>query len=388
MINTSISDQLLAKLCAKNPPLIPWLSNELSKMPLKDKEKEEYAHNLLNINPSEICQEESNQQSEALPFTIHRANEAFQPRTPTQWLVNGIIKASSITALVGDPGSGKTYAILDLAICVATGNKWLNKPVQPGPVLWIDVESGKNRMDDRLESIMKGHDLTSESEIPFWYLTSSDKQFDLRKADDIRLLQEAIQKVNATLCIIDALADIMPGADENSVKDVQLLFIPLRQLADKTGCSFLLIHHNNKGGSYRGSTAIAGSVDQLIQVTREGNELRFASKKARDSEPFQFSALLNWRENIFYMSPIEGGKATLETEVNQHEAFIFSYLRENGPTSVPAIQNEGVNEGLKSESVRKAVYSLAGKGLIRRTNPDEKKGKDAFYELRPLQTQG
>ncbi len=68
----------------------------------------------------------------------------------------------------------------------------------------------------------------------------------------------AIRDVDAKLVIIDALADVMAGGDENSVKDTQPVFMQLRKIAEETGAAILVIHHVNKMGDYRGSTAIPG----------------------------------------------------------------------------------------------------------------------------------
>lgn len=83
-------------------------------------------------------------------------------------------------------------------------------------------------------------------------------QFNLLKnSDDADLLTRLVLELDAKLVIIDALADVMLGGDENAVKDTQPVFANLRFIAELTGAAFIVIHHANKLGGYRGSTAIA-----------------------------------------------------------------------------------------------------------------------------------
>jgi hypothetical protein len=84
----------------------------------------------------------------------------------------------------------------------------------------------------------------------------------------------------------------MRGRDENSVKDVQPVFLSLRKIAEETCAAIVVIHHANKCGSYRGSTAIKGSLDLLVSVeSKTGtNEIAFRTDKAHDSLPVHFGA--------------------------------------------------------------------------------------------------
>ena len=105
--------------------------------------------------------------------------------------------------------------------------------------------------------------------------------FDLRKPESINELQTLILAGGFGLVMIDALCNVMIGGDENSVKDTQIIFQNLRRLSDCTGASFVIAHHTNKAGDYRGSTAIPGGVDSMLLIkSDEGSEyINFESGK-------------------------------------------------------------------------------------------------------------
>jgi hypothetical protein len=79
----------------------------------------------------------------------------------------------------------------------------------------------------------------------------------------------------------------------------------------------------------------------------------------------------------------------LETEnnskpvkLNEEEEFIVSYMKNhNDIASVPELQKDGAANGLDSEKVRKYVYSLVKKELVKRINTDAPNGTPAVYQL-------
>ena len=75
---------------------------------------------------------------ESRPYQLYSLADAFATEDDEpDWLVDQVVQRGCTTALVGGPGGKKTWAGLDLAICVATGKEWLNFPVQQGRVLVV-----------------------------------------------------------------------------------------------------------------------------------------------------------------------------------------------------------------------------------------------------------
>ena len=202
---------------------------------------------------------------------------------------------------MGEGGSGKTFTMLDCAVSVAAGaENWLGYRVAQSPVLIIDEENGPRRLARRLGEVLRGH--FANELTPVHYVTLA--QFDFRNADDVNALQVLIEKTGARLVIIDLLVDIMPGADENAVKDVQPVFLALRKVATVTHSAIGLIYHANKAGGYRGSTALKGAVDLMLMVDKKADlpNIDLRSEKARDTEPFNFAAAMHFQDGRVWLT--------------------------------------------------------------------------------------
>lgn len=164
---------------------------------------------------------------------------------------------------------------------MANGKDWFNFKTRKTTVLIIDEESGERRLSERLEQGARGELCDETTDIQYVCLAN----FKLDDPTDSALLQMEIQNRGAGLVIIDALTDILDG-DENSKKDTQPVFSALRKIADITNAAIVIIHHSNKMGGYRGSSAIAGAVDLMIEVkSEEGSRfITFRTTKERDIE--------------------------------------------------------------------------------------------------------
>ena len=52
-----------------------------------------------------------------------------------EWLIDGIIGKGQLAILTGDPGVGKTFLGLDMALSVASGKAWQDRKVREGSIL-------------------------------------------------------------------------------------------------------------------------------------------------------------------------------------------------------------------------------------------------------------
>lgn len=111
-------------------------------------------------------------------------------------------------------------------------------------------------LQGRLGDVMRGHDAPAELPLAYTCLEG----FNFGDEADAQRLSRIIEEVGAQLVIIDALVDVMLGRDENLVKDVQPVLYNLRKVAQDRQCAIVLIHHANRGGSYRCSSALKGAV--------------------------------------------------------------------------------------------------------------------------------
>lgn len=317
---------------------------------------------------------ENPQSTERPRWVIRTAADALAPQPEVEYVLKGLITAGSVNLFYGEPGSKKTYAMIALAVDVASGLPWVEFGVEPRKVLIVDEESGERRLLRRLGEALRGEGLGPETRVSFVSLAG----FKLDDQNDARVLQALIESEGAGLVVIDALADIMTG-DENSKQDTQPIFTALRKIAEETNAAIIVIHHSNKAGGYRGSTAIKGAVDLMVQVESENgkNVITFKSEKARDELPQEWSAIATWIEDRFFLRPCENEKST---HYSKAESYVLRFLEEHGASPIPAIT--GAADTCSPKSAQLAIYSLAGKGKIYRTNPAENgRGVSAVYDI-------
>jgi hypothetical protein len=313
------------------------------------------------------------QPREAMP-TIGSAATALQPQPEISWIIRDHLGRRWVCIWFGEPGSKKTWILLDQAVTVAMGEEWLGFQSYRTKVLFVDEESGEERFLRRLGDAMRAHN--APADLPIRYTSLAG--FNLTDPSGAAKLERVIAAVQPGLVIIDAFADLMLGGDENLVRDTQPILACLRRIAERQNCAIEVVHHVNKSGDYRGSTALKGAVDCMISIESrpDSNLITFRAEKTRDVVIQPFAATSHFDIGKFHLT-----EADLETggeKLSPSEAYVMRYLEANGPSTVQIIMDHA--DVCTEETARRAVYNLTGKGLIRRTN-EGGKGKEATYEV-------
>jgi hypothetical protein len=162
-------------------------------------------------------------------------------------------------------------------------------------------------------------------------------QLNLRSSSDLHYLKHEIEQKKISIVVFDVFAKFIPGADENSVSDVSPVMNSLREISNKFGTTFILLHHLNKGSSYdysyrvRGSSEILGSVDTAIIVTQEGRGLNSAKReiiaqKIREAEnpsPMKFQ-IISTEDSISLK--FEEDDESINQSLGQREEVIRRFL--------------------------------------------------------------
>lgn len=310
-------------------------------------------------------------------YSIGTASKALRPQPDIEWLLRDFLARRWLSIWFGEPGCKKTWAILDQAVCVAMGLPWLGFRAPRSTVLIVDEESGEQRLLRRLGDAMRGHE--APGDIPLYYVTLHG--FNLTDDKGAADLEELVAQVKPGLVIIDAMADLMLGGDENLVKDTQPILVRLRRIAERQDCAVEVIHHVNKAGQYRGSTALKGAVDTMLLVeSKPDNSLvTFTAEKSRDVVIRPFAATAHFDIGTFHLS--EADPESGQAKLSPGERYVMKYLEANGPATVRAIMDNA--DACSGETARRALYNLAGKQppMVRRVNDNGTgKGHEAVYE--------
>ena len=208
------------------------------------------------------------------------------------WILKDWIMAGGINLIAGMPAAGKSFLALDLAIGMASsGLAWDNRPVTQGKVLYHFLDGSYRGMRSRVLKLCQARGIQPPANLIFDF-----SPLNLKVTSEVLALRQRIHRLDASVVIFDVMAKFMPGADENSVAEISPMMNTLREIANQTGTTFILIHHLNKGGnpdlSYRvrGSSDILGSVDTAIVVAHENQHSAHSMRtiipqKVRESLP-------------------------------------------------------------------------------------------------------
>jgi RecA-family ATPase len=56
------------------------------------------------------------------------------------WLIDDVLPSNSLCVLYGEPGCGKTFVALSMALSIAAGHSWCGKLTTEGSVLYVPAE--------------------------------------------------------------------------------------------------------------------------------------------------------------------------------------------------------------------------------------------------------
>ncbi|MBB1161478.1 AAA family ATPase [Aquariibacter albus] len=217
----------------------------------------------------------------ALRFKIAQA-AAFTQRAPLTWLVKRVLPLAEVGAVFGESGSGKSFLVLDLALAIATGREWRGHRVRQGRVLYIAAE-GSGGMVRRLQALAEHHGLDL-AELAIDVLGDAPNFLEKQDIGDLLKAIEACGRYD--LVVVDTLAQVTPGANENAGEDMGRALAHCKVLHQRTRAMVLLVAHAGKDTSrgLRGWSGIKGALDVEIMVERSDAYRAATVTKMKDGE--------------------------------------------------------------------------------------------------------
>lgn len=284
------------------------------------------------------------------------------------YLVDEFVETECLAMLFGDPGCGKSFIAVDLALSVATGAGLHGRKVLSGPVVYLAGE-GQNGLMRRIEAWSQERSVdVSECAL---FLSRSAAQF--LNDNLVREVANAIEGVKEkfgppVLIIVDTVARSFGGGDENSTADMNKFVAALDQFRERYACTILLVHHTGHTDKKRarGNMALKGALDAEYRVEKKGDGVVVECTKMKDApEP----------------PPMHFSLTSVELGVGQDGKPITSAaLRPTGDFSRDVVQKMSENQllGLSSyQAAVKAVGSLDAEGKFAGIHVEQ--WRDEFY---------
>ena len=204
-----------------------------------------------------------------------------------KWLVKDYLEMDALSMCFGPSGAGKSFVVADLAACVATGTRWMNKDVKHGAVFYIAGE-GHNGLARRFAAWSKHHGVTLEG-APLFKSKRAISMLDPHAADKVRAEIERMIKETGhvpVLVIIDTLARNFGQGDENKQQDANRFIEHLDTYIRRPyGANVMTVHHSGHDmDRARGSSVFKAAMDQEFWVKGLNGQIELTTTKMKDAE--------------------------------------------------------------------------------------------------------
>ncbi len=196
-------------------------------------------------------------------------------------LVQDILTRGVLAVIYGESGCGKSFFASHMGMHIAAARSWGGKPTASGAVVYVTAEGARGFMK-RMVAFRQQMKLPSG--VQFYVITDAP---DLGHTDGdaeeliLRIRQQVGEAI--ALVIIDTMARVMQGADENSAKDVSVLVDNGGKIIEALQTSVALVHHIGKDGSRgaRGSSVLRAAADTeiLVEKTEAGRSATVTKQK-------------------------------------------------------------------------------------------------------------
>lgn len=177
-------------------------------------------------------------------------------------LVDGLLREGEVATVVGASKTAKTWFSLALAVAVAEGNPFLDRPTHRKKTLYLDYELKPGTFAKRLAMLSPG----KPDNLHFQCLRGH------HPLPGIGDISELIKREGFGLVIVDSLYRTGWLSEENNNDSTGRELAALQALTSATGASIVLVDHTAKGGgnersavdAARGASAKGGFFDALL----------------------------------------------------------------------------------------------------------------------------
>ena len=194
------------------------------------------------------------------------------------------LPARGLCVLYGEPGSGKSFFVLDLVAHILRGQPWAGRRTRRASVVYVSLEG---HLRDRVEAYQAHHGL-GDGDLDGLRVIQG-QPLDLLSDGAAAQLAASIRAAlgdhdGAIVVVLDTLARAMPGGNENAGEDMGAAIAACGALERELGALVILVHHAGKDLSRgaRGWSGLRGAADAEILIERDGDNRHAKLAKVKD----------------------------------------------------------------------------------------------------------
>lgn len=213
--------------------------------------------------------------------------DELEAMPPPAWLVHEAISEDGLSVIYGEPGAGKSFIALDLALRVAMGMDWHGARTKQAGVLYIAAE-GARGLGKRITGWKLRHGVSTHG-APFKALPVAVQMLDDdHRAKLIQTVNDVAAELDFTigLVVVDTVSRSIAGADENKQETMTEFVRGCDEVKQAAGGALLAVHHSGKDKErgMRGSSVLLGAVDAAIRISKSEHIVTFEVEKQKDAE--------------------------------------------------------------------------------------------------------
>ena len=290
------------------------------------------------------------------PLTVCNLGEIWDNMPPLKpELIEGILRQGHKMLVVSSSKAGKTFALIELAIAIAEGRRWIGFRCKQGRVLYLNMELDEASFDDRMKRVYEALDIEHihPENIDIVHLRGK-----------IEKLDRMVPQINRTLKTKDYAAVILDPTyklgigDENAADQVTAFCNAIDKIAN-SGVSVIYAHHHSKGAQgakasmdrASGSGVFARDADALLDMI----ELRIPADKIVEVKEEYGDKVTAWRMDATLREFQRIEPVDLFFSYPLHELDAGGILREANLEENERSMENGREIGNLAKKVKKAV---------------------------------
>ena len=211
-------------------------------------------------------------------------------------LIYGILRQGHKMLLVSSSKAGKTFALIELAVAIAEGRRWMDVfRCRQGRVLYLNMELDEASFDDRMLKVYEALNIEK----------SNMENIDIvHLRGKIEKLEKLIPQITRTMKAKEYAAVILDPTyklgigDENAADSVTAFCNAIDRIAN-AGASVIYAHHHSKGAQgakasmdrASGSGVFARDADALLDMI----ELRIPKEREDEAKELYGEKCTGWR---------------------------------------------------------------------------------------------
>lgn len=189
-------------------------------------------------------------------------------------LIDGVMRRGDKMCVSGASKSYKSFSLIQLAIAISCGTKWLGWKCKQGRVLYINCELRGESFRKRVWEVaehMQGADRNAIAEhMDVWNMRGRTQPLEASKD---HIIEQAAER-NYDIIVLDPIYKLFAG-DENSAEEVSRFMLAMDELAMRLNASIVYCHHHSKGAKgavsaqdrFSGSGVFARDCDELVDIS-------------------------------------------------------------------------------------------------------------------------